>query len=381
MNRLILHLVLFILLLNSACSEDNYEGTNRENFQFSGIQIKGDYTVSLPENAINLESIQIIDSDDGYFLIGNSAINGLQFLDKQGKVLKQILVSEIRMADFQNSLQYVLYHNSDSIFILNNNNGLLINNKGELIQQFSYNKKQSGSTHKGIHMASGFKPHYYNGCLYFNSELAGHEKDLGFLFRFSLSTLQLDLLFDYPEVFKSGYWVAPGYDRFFSILIPEKGAFLFSFPWEKHLYLYQLSDGNFRRIEGAPAHIPDIKAPFQSFEERLASAYTEPQRRAYLQFEFSSLILDPNRNLIYRIMEHPLTDNEISSLGNTPFYLTRNFQVLVFDGDSFEFLGESEVFPKGSHIKTRYFVNDEGLFLEQVQKNPDEIQFTKLLAN
>jgi hypothetical protein len=100
--------------------------------------------------------------------------------------------------------------------------------------------------------------------------------------------------------------------------------------------------------------------------------------RAYIieNIHFHELIVDPYRNLIYRIHVKDMVNNNIDHDNN--YYYKKPMIITVFDMD-FHVLNEIQLEGNTYSNVTSWFVNSDGLFLNAYNPYSGQTDFEKLI--
>lgn len=367
--------VFFLMIFSCSTEPDGLENTNPALAEIP-ITLKRTDTLQLklPIDAVNLENLLFEPQDDFTYLLGNRENNKIQWLDETGEVTRELSIPKEGEFGLKYPIENLLYLNKDSILVINKFNTLIINNQGVMKSRYELKEQETYGSNRGIHLASGFPAMFLENTLYYPSSLFGHEQDSKLIFKYKLPGNKAELVFDFPENYKEGYWVGDNYSRYFTCPRPDIKSIIISFPWDNHLYQYHI-DGQFEQIIASPSDIPVINPPANSLDDRKAKGLLQVRKEIFTQFEFGAITYDKYRNVYYRIMEYPLSEASIDELGSTPFYNARDFQILVYDAQNFDLVGKSERLPRGEFVKTRQLVKPEGLCIELVQKSENKIDY------
>jgi len=206
------------------------------------------------------------------------------------------------------------------------------------------------------------RPHYLKGKLFmqvhhnvFKNPFGPEKYRLPFLAVLNVHTMQYDALFGgYPENYLSD-------DKFtFSVDFPftlYKNRYVYvSFPRSHEVHKYDLEGQLIKKAQMRGATMPN------EFELLAIDAPKEAKAQLFRNKGFyASIISDPYRNLLYRVVLHPQPEKDIEGLINTRYHAT--WSILVFN-EELKVLGECS-FPALSYNYTQIFVHPSGLLISK----------------
>lgn len=293
----------------------------------------------------NSNSVYIYNAETGEFL---QSIK----LDKEG-------------AKGVGTLQAYYYHNDDSIFTYQYGSTKLklIDRNQEVLDTYElYNGKEHLSDMTMLYSApyvDTISPLLYFGgrVILPSSFLAetNHETvDNTFVTMLcDIATHEVTHANSYPEMYVSSNWGGGFFYRQVRHCRGLDGNLILSFPADNHLWVYNISTGDYLSVDGKSKAIDSIVPLEDSKGEFVENTREEIKNWYYSQPSYEGVFADPYKGLYYRIARLP---NGEPSEG----FNNKRVVIVVFDRD-FNYLGEQEL-PDGILYDTfNAYVSPKGL--------------------
>ena len=323
-----------------------------------------------------------------YVVLLNKRINAIQIYSWQSKEMLKRIYLEKEGPNGVGEATYMFVHSLDSIFVLTSYlyKVSLVNAEGKLLQKYSLLSKSvkfdeskgyapkvsendyAGLPWGGVNAMFVANNELYMGCVPSINPFIKEHYERGLLgMKVNLATKQIDYFMPFPRIYRDKMFFPLGYTHSTSCYNPIKNTLVYSFPCDAKVYEMDLNTNKIVSYLANSSYFKEI--------EIFSTNPAEDPNRAEKEFDFAishasfeRIRYDPYRKIYYRNILLPNTKKKEENDWH-PF-LVCNYIIL---DENFKTLGEVQL---PEHVGTSYyFVNEEGLFLQGLSRNEDEICF------
>jgi hypothetical protein len=379
--------LLFAVGLFCACETHNKESKNENSYELvlrDSAYITVDSITSFIRN--DLQYIKVGERE--YIFLLNKKINAIQVYDWQSKQMLKRIYLEKEGPNGVGEVSYIFAQSLDSIFALTSYayKVSLVNAEGKVLQKYSLlNKTVKFDEAKGytpVFSANDYAAlpmggvnamfvannELYMGCVPDISPFTKEHYKRGLLgMKINLATKQLTYFMPFPQIYQDNMFFPLQYLNTASCYNKAKNILIYSFPCDDKVYEMDLNTGTVVPRLTSSTYFKKI--------EIFSSNPEEDPNRARKEFDFAishahfeRIRYDPYRKIYYRNLLLPNSKKKDRNDWH-PFVIS-NYVIL---DENFQTLGEVQL---PEHVGTSYyFVNEEGLFLQGLSRNEDEICF------
>jgi hypothetical protein len=320
--------------------------------------------------------------EDNFLLAYNDRLHAFDFFSlNEGKVLKQTPLATDGPNEIPMYINGLYMHNQDSIFMFSSGNSILylmdidgkVFKKFNLANEIYFTDVYSGQIQVQMNFSIATIKLYYNPlkqAIYFIYKNNKNYKDF-YLAEFFIHEDKMKL----TKINFSQYYVDNkgefGWMKLPNLIVFEDNVY-YNFPIESNVYKYDLKNNTFKSAGGKSQYSKNLAEKYMlNTIEGLAVYKIE-------NVHFHELLIDPYKNLIYRIHIKEIEYNNFDSESGRYHYEKKPMILTVFDMD-FNILNEILLKDKTYSCYTSWFVNKEGLFLSVFNSYAEDIDFEKLI--
>ncbi|SFF08989.1 DUF4221 family protein [Thermoflexibacter ruber] len=324
-----------------------------------------------------------------YLIILNRKINAIQMHDLESKKMTKRIYLEQEGPNGVGIPSYILFQSLDSIFVLSSflYKISLVNAEGKLLQKYSLlnagvkfdeatgqapkvpEDSYAGLPQGGTNTMFIVNNELYMGCIPSITPFIKEFYTKGQVgLKLNLRTKKISYFMPYPEVYRKKMFFPLAYlTEFGSAYNPDKNTLTYSFPCDAKVYEMDLNTNKIASYQASSVYFKEI--------EIFSTNPAEDPNRAEKEFDFAvshphfeRIRYDPYRKVYYRNIFLP--NDKKKEKNDWHPYVRSNYIIL---DENFKVLGET-LLPEyvGSSY---YFINEEGLFLQGLSRNEDEICF------
>ncbi|GAB4111808.1 MAG: DUF4221 domain-containing protein [Thermoflexibacter sp.] len=323
-----------------------------------------------------------------YVVLLNKRINAIQIYSWQSKEMLKRIYLEKEGPNGVGEATYMFVHSLDSIFVLTSYlyKVSLVNAEGKLQQKYSllnktvkfdeskgYAPKVSENDYAGLPLG-GVNAMFvannelYMGCVPSINPFIKEHYERGLLgLKVNLVTKQIVYFMPFPQIYRDKMFFPLSYLNTASAYNQTKNTLVYSFPCDAKIYEMDLNTNKIVSYLANSTYFKEI--------EIFSTNPAEDPNRAEKEFDFvishahfERIRYDPYRKIYYRNILLP--NNKKRDRNDWHPFVISNYVIL---DENFKKLGETQLL---EHVGTSYyFTNKEGVFLQGLSRNEDEICF------
>lgn len=250
-------------------------------------------------------------------------------------------------------------HNFDSIFVpsMERESLYILDIKGLVKKRIKYPKRTNDFVQ--LKFETNNMPIYENGFLYCPNLSEDHSTEI-----LNIQKEIWEKATNFPDSYKNVFFASPHFYRCYRAYNEKKKLFCFSFPVEDFVYTSNNTKDIVAKHYAGGYNVvkvkPTGKLSFLSFSD---SDLNFKKSYSYL-----SIIYDKYRDLYYRIMQHPISEENLNSNDQLKKSF-KNTSIIILNSN-LEKVGEYEV-PKYTYGSSMIFVTKEGLNMVNFKKSKE----------
>jgi WD40 repeat protein len=333
------------------------------------VPLNGEYKIALDSlSTFESEMIQYVSIDSQeYLLVLNEFDNSIYFYHYPSGELEKKIKFEKRGEQGVGLIMSFLWHNKDSIFLLNSNrNNLLVNKNHEILKQISIIDIAKGPTEFSADpiLTSTTRPMQLIGQnLYMNGVFIGRKK----IKPMNLVGFQTGIsstFYHYPniETYANDLMLENSYYLYSHIYNSNKRYFVFSFAADDSLRITNFTDLNFS-VNASTQIIGQIDPYLEEGKE-----YTDEEYKlVYLTKKYyTAIIYDPYKDQYYRFFENSASQQDLESPTPKDDFHLKQVGFIVLDVDFNPI--KTILLSKATYNTRNIFVTNEGLCILNQKK-------------
>jgi hypothetical protein len=309
-----------------------------------------------------------------YLIFLNNKANSLDFYGLEEKKITKRIKLQTQGENSVGNIRQFLYHNSDSIFVVNSYQYqvFLIDESGKVKKKYSLisQKKHSATTA----MPATFPFHHPLVLIKNQLHIPSYPDDDPYLDSFyhrealsivlDLNTGSFRYKMKYPKKYRNNYF-ATGSNFYSRIFIAKEQKFVYSFFADNHI---QVLNKDYQMLEEKKLQsphfvdIPSLRARIQSSEENTKAFNESPS--------YSNIYYNPYKKEFYRAIQVPITNKNSEKDAPKGFFG-------IFD-DNFKNIGEVlfyETDKLNYYLFLNMFFTPEGIWIQRLTDNEDELVY------
>ncbi len=368
------YLVFIFFLI--ACKERSNDNCNHKiEYKSKKIEMVRDITLSIDRETNYMTTQTIVYGDtlyranyfkpqiDIFSLKTKQKVDNFSFKTKGPNSIKRFggsAIALLKKDDFLigNLYSDIYYTNKDSIlFSININNQNLLSGKEYSLYATNENKP----------IVTDSLVYFYKVSQYPQTDKRFFDEKLIFKYNPIAKSFK-ELNISYPEAYKKGFWSFAFVHPSFTI---NKSKLVISFPIGSGIYIYDTKTETTTKVSKC------LKSKFDHSSEATPLktnnlGFYEKNKNSKTQTKYTSIDYDPVKNVYYRLVELPAT-NDIDINSAEKDFLVCPLVLMVLDSE-FNIIAEKKLNPKIFNRKD-YFINKEGFWLSK--NNPNNKNFNE----